>query len=86
MQDTISQNIVTRNGSSGNTGSLNRNLYAMLKFNEQAKTPVINSKKQKKHSFPKGNKLFLGDFCANLDETNPNMVQFTKRWNWKLIV
>ena len=30
-----------------------------------------------------GNKLFAGDLRANLDETNPDMVQFTKRWNWK---
>ena len=34
----------------------------------------------------KGNKLFAADFCANLDETNTDMVQFTKRWNWKWIV
>ena len=33
--------------------------------------------------FPVENKLFVGDFCANLDETNADMVQFTKRWNWK---
>ena len=37
-------------------------------------------------AFPKGNKLFAGDFRANLDETNADMVQFTKRWNWKWIV
>ena len=34
----------------------------------------------------KGNKLFAGDFRANPDETNADMVQFTKRWNWKWIV
>ena len=32
-------------------------------------------------AFPEGNKLFAGDFRANLDETNANMVQFPKRWN-----
>ena len=37
-------------------------------------------------AFPEGNKLFAGDFRANLDETNADMVQFTKRWNWKWIV
>ena len=61
---------------------LNRNLYVMLKFTERPKTPEITSKK----TFPEGNKLFAGDFRANLDETNADMVQFTKRWNWKWIV
>ena len=55
----------------------------MLKFTERPKTPGITSKK---HSLRKGNKLFAGDFCANLDETNADMVQFTKRWNWEWIV
>ena len=32
-------------------------------------------------AFPEGNKLFAGDFLANLDETNADMIQFTKRWN-----
>ena len=31
----------------------------------------------------KGNQLFAGDFAANLNETNADMVQFTKTWNWK---
>ena len=31
--------------------------------------------------FPEENKLFAGDFRANLDETNADMVQFTNRWN-----
>ena len=43
-------------------------------------------KNKKKIAFPEGNKLFAGDFRANLDETNSDMVQFTKRWNWELIV
>ena len=34
-------------------------------------------------AFSEGIKLFSGDFRANLDETNADMVQFTKRWNWK---
>ena len=46
----------------------------------------MTSKKKKKIAFPEGNKLFAGDFRANLDETNSDMVQFTKRWNWELIV
>ena len=33
-----------------------------------------------------GIKLFAGDFRPNLDETNDDMVQFTKRWNWKWMV
>ena len=37
-------------------------------------------------AFPEGNKLFAGDFRAKLDETNVDMAQFTKRWNWKWIV
>ena len=35
--------------------------------------------------FPKGNKLFVGDFRANMDETNADIVQFTQRWNWRWI-
>ena len=65
-------------------GRLNRNLYVMLKFTERPKTLGITSKK--KMTFSEGNKLFAGDFRANLDETNADMVQFTKRWNWKWIV
>ena len=49
----------------------------MLKFTERPKTPGITSKKSM--AFPEGNKLFAGDLRANLDETNPDMVQFTKR-------
>ena len=41
---------------------------------------------QKNMAFPEGNKLFAGDFCANLDEKNVDMVHFAKRWNWKWIV
>ena len=37
-------------------------------------------------AFPDGNKLFVGDIHANLDGANADMVQFTKRWNWKKIV
>ena len=36
--------------------------------------------------FPEGYKLFAGAFHANLGETYADMVQFTKRWNWKWIV
>ena len=58
----------------------------MLKFTERPKTPGITSKKTW-HSLKgmEGNKLFAGDFRANLDETNADMVHFTKRWNWKWI-
>ena len=65
-------------------GRLNRNLYVMLKFTERPKTPGITSKKNM--AFPEGNELFAGNFRANLDETNADMVQYTKRWNWKWIV
>ena len=61
-------------------GRLNRNLYVMLKFTERPKTPGMTSKK----TLPslKG----ISRFCANLDETKADMVQFTKRWNYKWIV
>ena len=36
-------------------------------------------------AFPEGNKLFTSDFRANLDEKNPDMVQFTRRWKYKWI-
>ena len=68
---------------SGNTGRLNGNLYVMLKFTERLKTPGITSKKM---AFPGGNMLLAGVFRAILDVTNADMVQFTKRWNWKWIV
>ena len=55
----------------------------MLKFTERPKTPA---RLQKNIAFPEGNKLFAGDFRANLDETDADMAQFTKRWNWKWIV
>ena len=51
----------------------------MLKLSERPKTPGITSKKNM--ALPEGNKLFAGDFRANVDETNADMVQFTKRWN-----
>ena len=65
-------------------GCLNRNLYVMLKFTEWPKTMGMTSKKD--IAFLEGNKLFAGDFRANLDEANIDMVHFTKRWNWKWIV
>ena len=37
--------IVTRDGQSGNTGHLNRNLYVMLKFTKRPKTWGMTSKK-----------------------------------------
>ena len=54
----------------------------MLKFTERPKTPGTTSKKKE----TKGNILFACNFRANLDEANVDMVQFTKRWNWKWIV
>ena len=57
----------------------------MLKFTKWPKTPGITSKEKKK-AFPKGNKMFVSDFCANLDKRKTDMVQFIKRWNWKWIV
>ena len=66
------------------TGRLNRNLYVMFKFTERPKTLAITSKK--KMAFRKGNMLFVGDFGANLSETNADIGQFIKRWNWKWIV
>ena len=34
---------------------------------------------KKNMAFPEGNKLFVDDLGANLDERNADMVQFTKR-------
>ena len=41
---------------------------------------------QKNIAFPEVNKLFTSDFRANLNETNADMIQFIKSWNWKWIV
>ena len=54
----------------------------MLKFTERPKTPGITLKNM---ACSEGNQLFLGDFRVNIDETNADMAQFTKRWNWKWI-
>ena len=51
----------TRNGQSGNTGCLDKNLYVMLKFTEQLKTPGMTSKKKTVLSL-KGISSFAGDF------------------------
>ena len=63
-------------------GTRVRNLYIMLKFTEPPKTLGVTLKKnvKKDMAFLEGNKLFVGDL-VNLDETNADMVQFTKRWN-----
>ena len=37
-------------------------------------------------AFSEGNELFADNFCAKVDAKNADMVQFTKRWNWKRIV
>ena len=71
----LNQTIVIRNRLSGNTGRLNRNLYVMLKFTKRPKTPGMTSKKTLLSL--KG----ISRFCANLDETKVDMVQFKKRWN-----
>ena len=41
---------------------------------------------KKNITFSEENKLFAGDSRAKLDETNADMAQFVKRWNWKWIV
>ena len=56
----------------------------MLKFTEWPKTPRTTS--EKNIAYPEGNELFAGDCRAKLDGANADMVQFTKRWNWKWIV
>ena len=38
---------------------------------------------QKNKAFSEDNQLLTANFHANLDEINPDMIQFTKRWNWK---
>ena len=58
-------------------GRLNRNLCYVEIYRAAQK----HRGSKKNMAFPEGNKLFAGDFRANLDETNADMVQFTKRWN-----
>ena len=64
-------------------GHLNRNLCYVEIYRAAQNT---GDHFKKNIAFPKGNKLFAGDFCANLDGTNADIVQFTKRWNWKWTV
>ena len=56
----------------------------MLKFTERPKTAGTTAIKSM--AFSEGDQLFAGDFCANLYETNADIAQFTKRWNWKWTV
>ena len=49
----------------------------MLKFTNRPKTQVDHLKKN--IAFSERNQLFAGDFRANLDETNADIVQFIKR-------
>ena len=66
-------------------GRLNRNLsLCYVEIYRAAQNTGDHFKKNM--AFHEGNKLFAGDFRANLDETNADMVQFTKRWNWEWIV
>ena len=53
-------------------GCLNSDLYIMLKFIKHPKTPGITSKRNM--PFSEGNKLFVGDFRANLNKRNADMV------------
>ena len=55
----------------------------MLKFRKRPKTPGMTAFNI---AFPEVNKLFTSDFRANLNETNADMIQFIKSWNWKWIV
>ena len=68
---------------SGNMGHLNRNIYVMLNLSSG---PKHRGSLQKNMVFPERNNLLAGDFCANLNETKADMVLFTQRWNWKLIL
>ena len=68
-----------------------RRLQKKITFMHSHKKRIVWKAAQAAHfkknmAFPEGNKLFAGDFRANLDQTNADMVQFTKRWNWKWIV
>ena len=77
--------IVTRNGKIvWNTDRLDKNLLCYVESYRAAENTGDDFKKN--IAFPKGNKLFAGDFRVNLDETNTDKVQFTKRWNWKWIL
>ena len=48
--------------------------------------PNYQGSLQKNMAISEVNQPFVGDFCANLNETNADMVQFTMRWIWKWIV
>ena len=61
---------------SGNTGCLDGNLCYVEIYRAAQNT---GDHFKKNMAFPEGNKLFAGNFRANLDETNADMVQFTKR-------
>ena len=78
--------IVTRNGQFGDTGCLNRNLYAMLKFTERSKTPEMTQKHTLLSLTLQGN--FAGDFV--LIWMKQRLIWFnlqrTKRLNQKWIV
>ena len=61
-------------------GYLNRGLYVIWKFTKWPKTSGITFKNK---AFSEGNQPFAGDFHAVEDKTNAEMLEFTKKWNWK---
>ena len=69
---------------SGKTGRLNRNLYVISKFTKWPKTPGVTSKKTLLSL--KGISCLQVILDEKLDETNADVVQFTKRWIWKWIL
>ena len=62
----------------GNTGRLNINLCYVENYRVAQNT---NDHFKKTWLSLKGISLFGSNFCANLDETNADMVQSRKRWN-----
>ena len=63
-------------------GRLNRTLD-ILKFPSGPKHRVSLLKNM---TFTKGNQLFVGDFHLVLDKINADILQFTKKSNWKWII
>ena len=65
---------------SGNTGLLHRNLFGILKFTEQPKTPGLILKNM---ASSEGDQLLAGAFHAIMGKIEAGMLQIAKKQNWK---
>ena len=60
-------------------GRLHWNLFGILKFTEQPKTPGLNFKNM---ASSEGDQLLVGTFHPIMDKIEADVLQIAKKWNW----